>query len=160
MESASADGTLGKGSLTAAPCRGAVKPTVEPDGTQETADASGRMSARLTFLDTLCRLPTMSKDIRITGPMLKVIGQILAAPDSGISGAEIFKSTDVASGTLYPILFRLEKAGWVSSEWEEGDPSELGRPRKRIYRLTGTGARECKLAFKGLVPNGRLAWLS
>ncbi len=102
----------------------------------------------------------MSKDIRITGPMLKVIGQILAAPDSGISGAEIFKLTDVASGTLYPILFRLEKAGWVSSEWEEGDPSELGRPRKRIYRLTATGARECKLAFKGLVPNGRLAWLS
>jgi DNA-binding PadR family transcriptional regulator len=102
----------------------------------------------------------MGKGIRITGPTLKVIGQILTASGSGISGAEISKATGVASGTLYPILFRLEKAGWVNSEWEDGDPSEMGRPRKRLYQLTATGARESKLAFHGLVPNGRLIWES
>lgn len=102
----------------------------------------------------------MNKDIRITGPTLKVIGQILTASDSGISGAEISKATGVPSGTLYPILFRLEKAGWASSEWEECDPSELGRPRKRLYQLTAAGARESKLVFRGLVPNGRLVWES
>jgi PadR family transcriptional regulator PadR len=114
----------------------------------------------LTVDIALYRLTTMGKDIRITGPTLKVIGQILTASDLGISGAEISRATDIASGTVYPILFRLEKAGWVSSEWEERDPSELGRPRKRTYRLTATGVRESKLAFQGLVPNGRLAWLS
>ncbi len=100
----------------------------------------------------------MGAEIRITGPTLQVIGQMLTAPDGGVSGAEIAKVTGLRPGTLYPILYRLEKAGWASSRWEEGDPSEMGRPRKRLYRLTATGIRESRLAFHSLVPNGRFAW--
>lgn len=103
----------------------------------------------------------MGSDIRITGPTLKVIGQMLIAPDVGISGAEIARAARMQSGTLYPILFRLEKAGWLSSEWEEGDPSRLGRPRKRLYQLTAFGARKGKAVFQDLVPSsGRLVWQS
>jgi hypothetical protein len=34
------------------------------------------------------------------------------------------KATKVGSGTLYPMLARLEAAGWLTSEWEVVDPSE------------------------------------
>jgi DNA-binding PadR family transcriptional regulator len=103
----------------------------------------------------------MSDEVRITGPTLKVLGQVLTAPASGVSGAEISKATGVASGTLYPILFRLEKARWLSSEWEDVDPSEAGRPRRRLYRMTTLGCTESKSAIAGLVPsNGRLVWES
>jgi len=44
---------------------------------------------------------------------------------------------DVPEGSLYPALHRLERAGFVTSEW---DASE-GR-RRRVYSLTGTGRRQ------------------
>jgi len=97
----------------------------------------------------------------MTGPTLKVIGQLMTAPVAGIAGADISKSAGIPSGTLYPILFRLEKAGWLRSEWEEVNPSEIGRPRKRMYKLTSVGMSESRIAFDGLVPsNGRLIWQS
>ena len=98
---------------------------------------------------------------RITGPTLKVLGQLMTAPLSGLSGAEISKATSISSGTLYPILIRLEKAGWLSSEWEEVNPCEVGRPRKRFYQLTSVGAQESRAVFDDLFPTGgQLVWQS
>lgn len=75
------------------------------------------------------------------------------------SGAEIARSTKLASGTLYPILMRLEDAGWVESRWEAEDPRELGRPRRRFYQVTGVGARMARSAFRDLVlPLKEFAW--
>jgi len=100
-----------------------------------------------------------SETPRMTGPTLKVLGQLIANPLSGISGADISKATGIASGTLYPILFRLEKAGWLSSQWEDGHPSELGRPRKRLYQPTSLGMMQYKAAFQDIAPvGGRLIW--
>ena len=45
-----------------------------------------------------------------------------------------------AYGTLYKALDRLERAGYLSSRWE--DPlvaADEGRPRRRFYRLTSSG---------------------
>ena len=81
--------------------------------------------------------------MRITTSVLKVLGAFLSAPDE-LSGAQISEITGLASGTLYPILFRLEEKKWLQSEWEQGDPSELGRPRRRFYRITGLGARSAR----------------
>lgn len=98
---------------------------------------------------------------RLTGPTLKILSVMLQVSFKGLSGAELSKSTGIASGTLYPILFRLEKAGWLTSEWEDGNPAELGRPRKRLYTFTSTGTQEAKAAFQDLFPRGaRLAWES
>ncbi len=49
-------------------------------------------------------------------------------------GGSLFR---IKEGTLYPILYRLEKAGYIESRWET---LERGVPRK-YYRLTGTGAK-------------------
>src|SRR5215472_8966653 len=94
---------------------------------------------------------------RITGPTLKVLGALLYS--SELSGAEIARATNLASGTLYPILFRLERAGWLESRWEEEDPRALGRPRQRFYRVTGLGAQNASAAVKDLEPVFRkMAW--
>lgn len=55
------------------------------------------------------------------------------------TGAEVTVRTGLASGTVYPILARLEKAGWMTSSWEDVDPRDVGRPRMRFYRLTRSG---------------------
>lgn len=41
---------------------------------------------------------------------------------------------DLAEGTVYPVLHRLERAGSLSSEW-----SESGGRRRRTYSLTASG---------------------
>jgi len=42
---------------------------------------------------------------------------------------------DLPEGTVYPALHRLEDAGLVASRW-----GEVGGRRRRVYKLTGTGA--------------------
>ena len=55
-------------------------------------------------------------------------------------GFDIMDVTGLASGTVYPLLRRLEGEGAVQSVWEsESDAHEAGRPRRRIYRLTDRG---------------------
>ena len=83
---------------------------------------------------------------RTTAQTLKVVATLMSRIQDEMSGAEIARSTKLASGTLYPILLRLEEAGWVESRWETEDPHELGRPRRRFYRVTGAGARRAGTA--------------
>jgi PadR family transcriptional regulator, regulatory protein PadR len=98
---------------------------------------------------------------RITGPVLKVLRALMDCPKTGISGAEIARSTRLASGTLYPILFRLENAGWLDSCWEDVNPSVAKRPRKRLYHVTALGERRAKDSFREIMPAGtELLWQS
>ena len=47
----------------------------------------------------------------------------------------------VGPGTVYPFLAHLERAGWVTSDWETVPPGE-DRPRRRFYTLTPLGRAE------------------
>lgn len=53
-------------------------------------------------------------------------------------GLELIKVTGRPSGTVYPLLDRLERAGWVTSRWDD-DKGRPG-PRRRLYELTPDGA--------------------
>ena len=46
-----------------------------------------------------------------------------------------------AHGTLYKALGRLEEFGLLTSRWEDAAGAAEGRPRRRLYELTGEGAR-------------------
>jgi DNA-binding PadR family transcriptional regulator len=76
----------------------------------------------------------------MTTSVLKVVAALLAEPDAARYGLQLMQDTGLPSGTLYPILVRLERAGWVTSEWEQADPVAEGRPARRYYRLTADGA--------------------
>jgi PadR family transcriptional regulator, regulatory protein PadR len=89
---------------------------------------------------------------RITGPTLKVLREFFHCPAVRLSGSEISRSTGLASGTLYPILFRLEEAGWLESEWEEVLPALVKRPRRRLYRMTGLGEANARASFQEFLP--------
>lgn len=51
-----------------------------------------------------------------------------------------------AHGTLYKALGRLEEFGLLSSRWEDAAAAE-GRPRRRLYELTGEGVRVAERAL-------------
>jgi PadR family transcriptional regulator PadR len=98
------------------------------------------------------------KEIRLSGRMLTVLKFMVSDLRTPRSGAEIFSATKVSSGTLYPMLARLEEAGWLSSKWEDVDPAKIGRPRRRFYSVTGAGQRNARAALEDLQFNGDVAW--
>lgn len=84
---------------------------------------------------------------RTTLPMLLVVREMLAEPTREMYGLEICKAADLPSGTLHPILARLERCGWLESRWEDIEPAEEGRPRRRYYRLSPYGAERARAAL-------------
>jgi PadR family transcriptional regulator PadR len=60
-------------------------------------------------------------------------------------GFDIMDATDLPSGTIYPILRRLDDEGLVRSRWERDAVARREqRPPRRYYELTAAG--EAKLA--------------
>lgn len=87
--------------------------------------------------------------VRATPQVGKVLAVFMADPSKEWFGREIMQLTGLNSGTLYPILERLELAGWLVSQWKP-NPGR-GVPR-RFYELT-VGAEE---AAAGLVAEAAL----
>jgi PadR family transcriptional regulator PadR len=101
----------------------------------------------------------MDEDVRLSERGLRVLRFLIDRPRVSRSGAEIAKATGTGSGTLYPMLARLEAAKWLTSRWEDVNPREVGRPRRRLYMLTGVGQRRAREALAGLqIGAGAAAW--
>src|SRR6187401_113566 len=47
--------------------------------------------------------------------------------------------------SLYPLLYRLEKRGWIRGRWVE----KAGQRRRRYYRLTSSGEKILKAQREG-----------
>jgi DNA-binding PadR family transcriptional regulator len=87
------------------------------------------------------------RNVRMSLQTLRALDAFLENPTDELSGADVQKRSGLASGTLYPILLRLESAGWFVSRWETIDPSVAGRPRRRLYRLTSGGLARASEVF-------------
>jgi DNA-binding PadR family transcriptional regulator len=76
----------------------------------------------------------------MTIPTQRVLHALLSDPERELYGLEIGEAAELRSGTVHPILARLEGVGWLQSRWEDIDPQAAGRPARRYYRLTAEGA--------------------
>jgi DNA-binding PadR family transcriptional regulator len=84
----------------------------------------------------------------MTTPTQAVLHVLLNGPDDEHYGLELCALAGLPSGTLYPILARLEQAGWVESRWEDPETHvREGRPRRRYYRITPDGAVRSRAAI-------------
>ena len=55
-------------------------------------------------------------------------------------GFDVMDATGLPSGTVYPVLRRLEKEGLVRAAWEPAEAArDEQRPPRRNYELTGAG---------------------
>lgn len=74
---------------------------------------------------------------RVTPATLDVL-EALMGPDEELYGLKIAWNAGRKTGSVYPILARLEEAGWIESCWEREERGERG-PRRRFYRLNPHG---------------------
>lgn len=98
--------------------------------------------------------------MRISKQVLQVLRVFRECPANPLAGADIRHQTGLGNGTVYPILCRLEQNGWLESSWETVDPSVVGRPRKRLYSLTRTGALKTEAEFNLIAPGGQQGGLA
>lgn len=85
--------------------------------------------------------------------MTQITALVMRAVAAGHGhGFDVMEACGLPSGTAYPALRRLEKAGHLRSRWESAEVAHAeGRPRRRTYELTAEGRRalpeaEAKLA--------------
>jgi PadR family transcriptional regulator PadR len=84
---------------------------------------------------------------RMTLPTQLVLRAMLAEPTREMYGLQIGQAAELPSGTIHPILARLEGCGWLESRWEDIDPAKEGRPRRRYYCLSAEGAGYARTAL-------------
>lgn len=78
-------------------------------------------------------------------------------------GAEIMDATELSGGSVYKILRRVERRGFVEGRWEDAAVAEAERrPRRRYYDLTPTGEEALDAALRrfriltgDVLPEGR-----
>jgi DNA-binding PadR family transcriptional regulator len=68
-----------------------------------------------------------------------LLAALLGAHGRWSYGYELASLTGIKSGTLYPLLIRLEAQGHLEAEWQQ--PAASGRPPRHAYRLTAAGER-------------------
>ncbi|WP_067459684.1 PadR family transcriptional regulator [Actinomadura macra] len=84
----------------------------------------------------------------MTTTTVRVLQALLHDPGQELYGFELAELTDLAPGTIYPILARFQHLGWVASRWEDIDPRDEKRPARRYYRMTPDGMEQARTAIE------------
>jgi PadR family transcriptional regulator PadR len=81
--------------------------------------------------------------VKVTAALERVLRVFLDDPVAPRYGYDLMKAAALPSGTLYPLLSRLETRGLVTSAWET--PQAEGQRPRRYYQLTAEGVQVARL---------------
>jgi PadR family transcriptional regulator, regulatory protein PadR len=90
------------------------------------------------------------QDLDITPKMALVLKVFLEDTAQPRYGFELMKLTGMASGSLYPMLAKLETAGWLTRGKEDIDPHAAGRPPRMHYTITGAAVSAARIQLAAL----------
>lgn len=76
------------------------------------------------------------KTPRLSPETLLVLEKFVKRPSEWRYGYDLSRSTGLKSGTLYPLLMRLERYKLLEARWVT---TEDGVPPRHVYRLTPNG---------------------
>jgi DNA-binding PadR family transcriptional regulator len=90
--------------------------------------------------------------VRVTQPTIKIAAYLANLKSGSTWGLQICSETKLGSGSVYSVLDRFEKYGWVESLWED-DNSRRGA-RRRLYKVTQLGRKSLKQLVAEYKPTG------
>ena len=101
---------------------------------------------------------TMSaRKLRLTAVVMAILDVLTHSPQGNPAwGLRLCQLTGYGTGTIYPALDRLMKAGWISDFWE--DPPPPDRPPRRYYEITSAGREQYATELR-TQEQRRNAWL-
>jgi PadR family transcriptional regulator PadR len=80
---------------------------------------------------------SMARDRSLSPHAWTLLEFLAQHPNDWGYGYDIVRFAGLKSGTLYPLLIRLEAKGLLETEWQP--PVSQGRPPRHAYRLTAAG---------------------
>lgn len=89
----------------------------------------------------------------MTRQALTLIQVLTAHANEWTYGYDLSRGSGLKSGTLYPMLIRFAKRGWLESEWRQ----EEGEKPRHMYRLTAHGRQAARLALAEAKRLGQLS---
>ena len=81
----------------------------------------------------------MTRSRTLSPAARRVLAALVRAGASGRHGYDLCREAGIKSGTLYPLLIRLEAQGYLAADWQV--PEAPGRPPRHVYKLTAAGFR-------------------
>ena len=79
----------------------------------------------------------MTRSRALSGQALSLLAALAEGGRAWRHGYDLGRVTGLRSGTLYPLLIRLEAQGLLEAKWQA--PAAPGRPPRHAYRLTAAG---------------------
>lgn len=79
----------------------------------------------------------MTRSRSLSPAARRVLAALIQAGARGRHGYDLCREAQIKSGTLYPLLTRLEAQGYLTADWQ--DSGFVGRPPRHVYRLTAAG---------------------
>ena len=94
--------------------------------------------------------PTLDRELKKGSAELLILSLVEARPRHGYEISKLIEQRSDGAvrfhvASLYPLLYRLEKRGWVEGRWVE----KAGQRRRRYYRLTAEGKEVLASQRKG-----------
>ncbi len=89
----------------------------------------------------------MFNGVTMTAATARVVRAFLEDPAADRYGFDLMRATGLASGSLYPILARLDRAGWIVGHREDIDPAQAGRSPRRYYTMPAHSAERARIAL-------------
>lgn len=80
---------------------------------------------------------SMTRSRSLSGHARTLLAILAEAGADWSHGYDLGRRAGIKSGTLYPLLIRLQDQGHLEAQWQE--PETPGRPPRHAYRLTATG---------------------
>jgi PadR family transcriptional regulator PadR len=89
---------------------------------------------------TYINLPAFDRELKKGSAELLILSLVEARPRHGYDIGKLIEKRSKGTlhfhvASLYPLLYRLEKRGWIQGRWVE----KAGQRRRRYYRLTSKG---------------------
>src|SRR5438270_13028729 len=86
--------------------------------------------------------PMLDRELKRGSAELLILSLVEARPRHGYEMSKLIESRSEGAlrfnvASLYPMLYRLEKRGWIQGRWVD----KAGQRRRRYYRLTAAGRK-------------------
>jgi PadR family transcriptional regulator, regulatory protein PadR len=81
----------------------------------------------------------MKRNRPLSAQAQDLVATLALTPHDWCYGYELMKTTGIKSGTLYPVLMRLDERGLLESKWMPAETQ--GKPPRHAYRLTDAGLK-------------------
>jgi transcriptional regulator len=88
------------------------------------------------------RSKALDRELKKGSAELLILSLVEARPRHGYEISKLIEQRSEGAlkfnvASLYPLLYRLEKRGWIQGRWVE----KAGQRRRRYYRLTAQGRK-------------------